>query len=199
VEWFSIVRISLNDSIACISHSGSIAEIQENVENVNFNNAEKNTRVVEQVGSIENGISTASWNADQSVLLIVTNNNTIISMTSSWEVLNEIQISQRLTFSDSFLSWCGNGDMFSILYVDAEDGLKKVKIYNKELDELSIARNVADGAASIVKNIGSVACFATNGNYFATSLIKSKNKLQVAFKKTFIYYFFVSLFYFLIP
>jgi hypothetical protein len=74
--WFRIDYVEEISSIVCISHSGSISRVDE--------------QSCEQEGVIEGGISAAKWSPDYRCLVIVTKNNSILSMTSSWDVLQEV-------------------------------------------------------------------------------------------------------------
>lgn len=51
--------------------------------------------------------------------------------------------------------------------MDKEDGVCRMRHYNKQLELVATGRNVADGAASIMRGIGNVVAFATNGSYIA--------------------------------
>ena len=73
----------------------------------------------------------------------------------------------------------GDGQMFTILTTDDDDQIAKVRIYDQNFDMIAIARNVVDGSGSIMRNIGVVNAFATNGNYIAVSQERIKNKPQV--------------------
>jgi len=51
--------------------------------------------------------------------------------------------------------------------IDKEDQVSRVRMYNQQLELVSTARNIADGAASIMRGIGQVVSYATNGSYIA--------------------------------
>jgi len=74
---------------------------------------------VEEIGSIEGGISAAKWSPDFTRLVIMTNNNTILCMSTDWEVLYEVPvIENRVFLSQSDICWRGDGESFSLLSVD---------------------------------------------------------------------------------
>jgi elongator complex protein 1 len=82
------------------------------------------------------------------------------------------------------LSWRGDGEGLAVLSADAEDGITRVRMYSKQLELVSTGRNVADGPTSVMKGVGKVVAFATNGSYVAVCQEQKtgagKNKLQVA-------------------
>ena len=83
-----------------ISHSGVIASLEQSAEGeVGGYNDASYPSVAEQIGCIEGGIATSAWSPDQSSLTIVTNNNTMLCMSSTWDVLQEIPTTERLEAS----------------------------------------------------------------------------------------------------
>ena len=65
------------------------------------------------------------------------------------------------------ISWRGDGEGLAVNTVDKEDNISRVRMYNQQLELLSTARNVADGPASVMRGIGQVVSYATNGSYIA--------------------------------
>src|SRR5437016_2600555 len=57
-DWFEVNYIAGTGSLVCISHSGTISCIQDDI------NTGYHSEVAEQIGAIDNGISTAKWNPD---------------------------------------------------------------------------------------------------------------------------------------
>lgn len=78
-SWFYIAQVSETNCVSCIAHSGAIVCITED-------------EVLDQVGVVDGGIAAAKWSPDERFLIIVTNNNSVMCMTSSWDVLHEINI-----------------------------------------------------------------------------------------------------------
>ena len=88
--WFYLRFIAGTGSAVAISHSGSIVSIEA---------SDVGTLEPEQIGCIDGGIASASWSPDQSFLTIITNNNTMLCMSSTWDVLQEIPMAPRLSGS----------------------------------------------------------------------------------------------------
>eukprot|EP01038_Epipyxis_sp_PR26KG_P009194 gene9194-12400_t len=173
--WFDISFSSLTNMLVCISHNGSIATLR-----INDESQKLSADGYELIGAIDNGISSAKWSPDGSCLAIITNNNSIILMTSSFDVLEEIPMTPKIPSSVSAISWRGDGALLTVLSNDEDDGIVKVRIYNKSLELVSTGRNVADGVGSVMRGIGHVVAFATNGSHVAVSQEKVKSKLQIA-------------------
>lgn len=91
-EWFSLSFVAGTGSVVAISHSGAIVSLEP---------SGSESMISELIGSIEGGIATATWSPDQSSLTIVTNNNTILVMSSTWDVLQEVPITERLPGCDT--------------------------------------------------------------------------------------------------
>jgi hypothetical protein len=174
-EWFELSFIAGTGSIVAISRSGSIVAIE---------GAGPGDLAAEQIGCIEGGIAAAKWCPDQSCLTIVTNNDTIICMSSTWDVLQEIPVTTRAKDSPAGVSWRGDGEGLAILTLDSEDQTARVRVYNKQLELVATGRNVADGPVSVMKDLGGAVAFATNGSYVAVCQEQrtgsGANKLLVA-------------------
>jgi IKI3 family len=89
--WFDVAAIAETGDLVCISHKGNIVSIKE-------------YEIIELEGVIDGGIAAARWHPDQSFVVIVTNNNTIIAMTNTWEVLHEIPIEAKSPIGPCSLS-----------------------------------------------------------------------------------------------
>ena len=147
------------------------------------------TKIVE-IGTIESGIAAAQWAPDQSCLLIVTNNDTILCMSAQFDVLSEIPIPERSPDSPCWLSWRGDCESFAMLSVDKTDehtttsnafGNAIIRFYNKDLILTATCSNVAaDAAGSIMRGLGRVTAFAPNGSQIAVPQQRTKNKIQVS-------------------
>lgn len=172
-EWFDVNYIAGIGSVVCISHSGNISCIEDNV--VTGHHSE----MVEQIGAIDGGISTVRWNPDQNSLVIVTNSDTLLLMSNTWDVLEEVPINPRVLTAPTSISWRGDGESFSFVSTDSEDNIARVRIYNRSLEMTAVGRNIADGDASVMKGIGAVTSFANNGSYVAVAQQRVKGKHQV--------------------
>ncbi len=174
-EWFDVNYIAGIGSIVCISHSGNISCIEDDLVSGHH------LPTIEQIGSIDGGISTVRWNPDQNSLVIATNSDTLLLMSNTWDVLEEVPINSRVPGSATSISWRGDGESFSFVATDSEDSVTRVRIYNRSIELVSLGRNIADGDASIMKGVGSVTSFANNGSYVAVAQQRVKGKHQVPF------------------
>lgn len=172
--WFDVNYIAGTGSLVCVSHSGSIVSIQDDV-NTGFH-----ASITEQIGAIDDGICTAKWNPDQSCLIIVTNVDTLILMSNTWDVLEEVPLAARCIGSKASVSWRGDGEFLSLVSTDKADGNARVRVLNRNLEVVATSRNVADGEASVMKGLGSAVAFAGNGSYIAVHQQRVKGKHQVA-------------------
>lgn len=156
--------------LVCISRSGHIVLAQE---------VPSGGLSQELIGSIDGGIACCSWCPDQTCLALLTNNDTILLMSSEWDVLQEVPSTSRIPNSPASVSWRGDGMALSIGSVDSEDEITRIRMYDRELNLTAVGRNVADGAASILKGVGPVVAFATNGTYIAIAQQRVKGVQQV--------------------
>lgn len=174
-DWFYVSLISETGNIVCISHSGAIVSIQENVTRGGYG-----TEMVLQ-GMVDGGIAAAQWSPDQSILVLVTNNHSLLAMTNTWDVVQEVPIVERSLNTACSLSWRNDGQYFALVSVDAEDSTARVRIYNKELEIHATGRNVAEGAAATLQGIGSSVAFGSGGALIAVFQQRVKGKHQIAF------------------
>ena len=165
-DWFSLEYV---DEISCpvgISHTGTICTLE---------NGE-----CEQQGVIEGGISAAQWSPDYGSILIATNNDSLLSMTSSWDVLNEVPLEPKVENSSVCISWRGDGEYVAVYSVDKSDGIGRVRIFNRDLELHAISRQVGEGAAADIKGLVPAVAFANNGGLVAVGQQKGgKNKPYV--------------------
>ena len=94
-QWFEVSFIAGTGCVVMVSHSGVIASLEQLGEGEDDAYGTGYPLVAEQIGCIEGGIATSAWSPDQSSLTIVTNNNTMLCMSSTWDVLQEIPIPDR--------------------------------------------------------------------------------------------------------
>lgn len=76
IGWFNIEYIDEISSIVCISKMGSICRVGDGF--------------CEQEGVIDGGINAAQWSPDYQCLVLSTNSGSLLAMTSTWDVLNEV-------------------------------------------------------------------------------------------------------------
>lgn len=158
----------------CISHSGVIVSIKQSIGIEGWN------KEIVQEGIVDSGIAAAVWNPEQTMLIIVTNNNSILAMSNTWDVLQEIPIESRVPISPCSISWRADGEFMVLLSVDAEDSVTKVRVYNKDLEFVALGRNVAEGPASVLKGLGSTVAFGCNGSLIAVPQQRVKRNHQIA-------------------
>ncbi len=173
-DWFDVNYIAGTGSIVCISHSGNISCVQDDLVTGHHTNS------IEQIGAIEGGIASAKWNPDQNCLVIATNTNSLLLMSNTWDVLEEVPVSPSVTSVPTSISWRGDGEFFSVVSTDSEDLTARVRLYNRSLEVTATGRNVNDGDASIMRGVGSATAYATNGSYVAVSQQRVRGKPQVA-------------------
>ena len=178
-SWFNATVVAEIGAIVCISHAGMIVSVREDP------NTGRQSDTFEVEGDVEGGIATACWNPESSNVLIVTNNDSILLMTCYWDVLEEIPLPSRVQNSPCSASWRGDGEFLTILTVDKEDSqedsIPHVRVYSKNLELISVGKNIADGPSGILKGLGSVVSYATNGSLIALSQQKTKTKQQIVF------------------
>ncbi len=174
--WFDLVSLRGNGSIVCLSRAGLIISIPLDLAHGTW------SQEVIVEGDVDGGIADAAWSPDQSRVVIVTNNDTILSMNSDWDVLEEVPLVEpRVPGTSLQLSWRGSGEHFALQSVDSSTGLSSIRVYSNELELLSTGRNIADGPASVLKGVGCCVAFCTNGALVAFPQERIKGKLQVAF------------------
>lgn len=172
-QWFYVQYINENNSLVCISRSGSICSIQSNRITESWN---ENPEIE---GAVDDGIADAALSPDQTCLLIVTNNNTMLLMTNSFDVMNEIPIEPRQKNTSCRISWNGDSMQFVLYSVDAVDGIARVRFYNRDLILLGEGRTAADGANAIVKNLLPFISYAPNGSMVAVAQQKTPKKQHI--------------------
>eukprot|EP01031_Cornospumella_fuschlensis_P043216 gene43216-52828_t len=176
--WIKIDYVAAIGAIVCVSQEGSIATVSDT----------NPDEAPEQIGMIDNGISSAAWSPDYSCLLLVTNNDTLLCMSANWDVLYEVPHPPLLAGSATTVSWKGDGDMVSVLSTDQDDQTTRIRLYNKQLELVSIARNVNEGGGNMggggaggVKGIGKAMAFSPNGVLVAFDIKKPSGSHQIAF------------------
>lgn len=173
-SWFYLSVVAETGAVVCISHHGNIVSIKDDY------TTGMRSSTIDHEGEIENGITAAKWNPDQSILLLSTGGNTIIAMTNSWDVLNEISIDASIPNTPVEISWSGDGDFFTTLLSDAKSSMPIARVYNRDFECVSVGRNVAEGDAGVLKGLGSQGiAYATNGSLIALHQIRNPLSHQV--------------------
>ena len=95
-------------------------------------------------------------------------------------MLEEVPLTPSTEGTPVSISWRGDGEFFALLSTDSEDGVTRVRQFNRSLEVTATGRNVADGDASVMRGIGCVTAYAANGSYVAASQQRVKGKHQVA-------------------
>ena len=174
--WFYLSILAETGDIACISRSGSIASIKAEI-----GSGCGWSKEISIEGDVDNGIAHAQWSPDQTVLVVITNNNSLLSITSSWDVLSEIPLEPRLESSPASLSWRADGEFFSLVSTDREDGFTRLRVYNRDMELTAVGRNVAEGAGKLVRGLGCVTAFGSNGSLVAVPQERTAGHLLIAF------------------
>ena len=174
-SWFAVKIVSETGAIVCLSHSGHIVSVASN------RLTDEWADEPEAEGCVEAGIAAAAWNPDESVLVLATHNDSLLCMTSSFELVSESPTLPRTPDSPCLLSWRGDGLQFSMYSIDVSDSIAKVRLFNKDLELLFEGRNVGDGALAVVKNLLPAMAYATNGSLVAVAQQRTPKKQQIVF------------------
>ena len=174
-NWSSITIISETNSLVCISRDGAIVK-------GDLNNGSVTNFVLE--GEVDGGIAAAQWSPDRSILAIVTNVDTVLLMTSYFDLINEISVPVHKADVGVSLSWRGDGSYFSLITHDIlpEGDLVRLHLYAKDGTYHGVGRNVGDGLAARVLGLSpSAVAYSPNGSLIAAPLQKTPTRLQIAF------------------
>lgn len=169
-DWFNITTVMETNTIVCISHSGSI---------VQWKTLDFDPDSVEIEGQVDEGLASASWNTDRSILALLTRNNTLLLMTCYFEVIVEKIVSGVHIESPSTISWRGDGSGFTLLNRDGDADRCKIQFFTKDAEFVELGRNVADGPSSIILGIGNCIAYSPNCTLVAFPLHKTSHRLQV--------------------
>ena len=193
--WFNLTYVEPN--FIALHPNGSILAI------------DSKDGTAELVGEFENGIRTASWNFDRSVLVLVTSiadeeeegmaatshnhdtptdvkkperHSVLLSLNTEWDVLAEVRIDR---IDDQHpVSLCWTQTQLAINAVDQSDQLRKIRIYHGDTLELHAVGRTEDGSGKLVPNLQySPLAWAGSGcSHLLTAIQrKGKNTTLVAF------------------
>lgn len=178
-EWFYVSTIIETNSVLCVSCQGNIVRLSMDHNSQTFDSF---VPEVEIEGQVDDGITCAQWNPEKSILVILSNNNTLLFMTVYMELVIEISIDSRLSNTPAAISWRSDGSCFALSTTDKADNLGRVRFYSKDGEFMNVGRNVAEGAASIVRGVSSAAiAYAPNNTLVALPLQKTPTRMQIAF------------------
>lgn len=175
-DWFN-VSYNLSSGLAStLSHSGAISQVKYDL------NKDNNYNTATTVRTVVGGIATACWSPDQSLLVVVTNNHTLLLFTSSFNILREVPMSPRSSQSPCSISWRGDSELFALVSEDYADTDKanRLRIYNRSMEITAMGRGARDADASLLKGIGHVVTFTGTGAHVAVSQQRVKHKHQVS-------------------
>ena len=171
--WFHCSLIAETGMILAISHAGNMISIKQGSDLTLMNS------ICDFEGCVDSGITAAGWNTDQSSLLLVTGNDSLLAMTHTLDVMQEVAIEPTIPGSPCALAWSGDGEYCCLYTVPISDGTPRIKVYSKLLEPMGVARAVMDGAAGVVKDLFPVVAIAPNGTLIASIQKKNTSKFQV--------------------
>lgn len=165
-SWFHTHFICETGNIACLSYAGSIVSVTPD------------NPLASLEGSFDDGIGAAAWCPDDTCIVILVKNNSLICLTNTWDVVNEVSIGES-DLSTAAISWRGDGSHFITFTIPATESNPIVNIYNKDLLLLHTCRTVAEGPAAVVRNLLPAIAFNMNGSTIAVPQ-RTPKKLQVS-------------------
>ena len=178
-EWFYVSTIIETNSILCISCQGNIVRLSLDQNSQSFDSF---VPEVEIEGQVDDGVACAQWNPEKSILVFLSNNNSLLFMTVYMELVLEISIEPRVANTPASISWRSDGSCFALSTTDQNDNLSRIRFYSKDGELMNVGRNVADGAAAIVRGVSSAAvAYAPNNTLVAFPMQKTPTRTQIAF------------------
>ena len=154
-SWFQATFIDEIEAIVVLSHSGIIATVSPQTGDANC------------VGVFENGIFAAKWSPDMELLSLCTREGhgedirtVMLTMNTAFDIVAEVQLEAALYPSLSrqdsnsiSMCWKPDGKLVAVSSVDASDGIRRIRIYNRDSLELHGIGLSEDGSGRIVPNI----------------------------------------------
>ena len=152
--WFNLAHI--DPELVCLSRNGAMVTVNPT------------TGEAEIVGVFDYGLEAASWSPDGEVLLMVTSasddddgtksKSVVMTMNAQFEVMAEINIPAylgSLTAENMSVSvaWRPDGTLCAVSAVDADDTIRKVRVYKRETLELHAIGRSEDGSGTLVQNL----------------------------------------------
>eukprot|EP00934_Nitzschia_sp_Nitz4_P008528 Nitzschia sp. Nitz4//scaffold3_size479765//68737//72891//NITZ4_000026-RA/size479765-processed-gene-0.86-mRNA-1//-1//CDS//3329550536//8518//frame0 len=153
-DWFQLAYV--DPELVCLSRNGAIVTVS------------LETGEAELVGVFDYGLEAAAWSPDREVLLMVTSvadeedeaksKSVLMTMNSQFEVLSEVNIptfvSSRATAESTIsLAWRPDGTLCAMSAIDADDSVRKIRIYKRDTLEMHALGRSEDASGTIVKNL----------------------------------------------
>jgi len=153
-RWFHVA--DRDPDLVCLSRNGAMVTVNPT------------TGEAELVGVFDYGLEAASWSPDGEILLMVTSaaddedetksKSVIMTMNSQFEVMTEITIPTYIPSSTGdnvglSVAWRPDGTLCAISAVDADDKMRKVRIYKRETLEFHAIGRSEDGSGALVPNL----------------------------------------------
>ena len=182
--WFNVNYV--DPEIVCLSKRGAIV------------NVDPSTGEADLVGVFDQGLEAASWSPDGEILLMVTStedeedevdtnnqpqvNSRLMTMNAQFEVLAEVTIPKYIPSSDSpdfniSVTWRPDGTLCAVSSVDAEDNMRKIRIYRRETLDLHAIGRAEDASGTLVKGLQNTAIsWASTGCSLLLSSVQRKGK-----------------------
>lgn len=136
------------------------------------------TQEAECVGFIDSEIRAMSWSPDYELLILVTGNGTILSMTQEWDIVAEVPVQEQqaapLNAEGAALpsiSWRGDGNYFAVNTLDP-DGERRIRVFDRSL--------ALDSVSTPTPNLEEYSCWRPSGSSIASSQQKA-NKHDIIF------------------
>lgn len=170
-KWFLVRVIYEIGSIVCISHEGLIISIKFKTITGEWDNN------IELEGTVDNGISNAAFSPDQNSLIVVTKDNSIFHMTNTFELINEVTIEPFEPESATCIEWRGDGLFFAVSTLDLRDNIRRIRIYNRNLEMVVMCKNINGECTSLLP----VVAYANNGSLVASVYKRSDGKQLVSY------------------
>lgn len=152
--WFNLAYV--DPELVCLSKYGAMVTVVPS------------SGDAELVGVFDYGLEAAAWSPDGEVLLMVTSaaddddesetKSVLMTMNAQFEVMAEITIPTYLASSAAenarvSVAWRPDGTLCAMSAVDAEDNVRKVRMFKRETLELHAIGRSEDASGTIVKNI----------------------------------------------
>ena len=168
-DWFNAEYVQDINCVICISHSGIIASV-----NVS-------TLTIEEEGRVEGGIRCCAWSPDLSRLLLVTDDNSMVMLSSFFDCIREIPFPRRPD-SPSIVSWRGDAQSFAVFFIPANCEEGQVQIFSPDLELFAVGKNIAEGTEErFLQGLKPAMAVAPNGSLIAIAQQMPRRKLQVCF------------------
>lgn len=139
---------------------------------------------ISAIGRIAHGIRALAWAPDQEVLALATGSDTLLAMTASWAVLNEVPLppqhpGERHRVS---LAWRADGAFICTSSVDADDEQRSLRVWTRQLELHAQGRNED---ASAVANLAAPLAWAPDGSLIGAPQAAphgvGQTRLQISF------------------